>query len=264
MKKTKNAVLIIVSLGVLVLIVGGYFLYQNWTIRFASVLDRFFGKGNWECISKETKDSLIYTRIIHSGEPPLSEEIPGKFTNWYIRFDDSHQNEIIGQITDHTYRISQDRYPIFSSKKLSARQALTLELMNISFSLIGDDIKRDFIEPYLSPDEAACIEVKISYKGGNPKPEFYDQLSREDWFNVNEISADHYLSNESHDFYLYIRAHNYRIEKLSSAEKAHLFNSLDTIAKALCDRFGENASFEILFDKDHQVEYDHGKEMISD
>ena len=136
--------------------------------------------------------------------------------------------------------------------------------MNISFSIIGDDIKRDFIEPYLSPAEAACIEVKMSYKGGNPKPEFYNQLSRETWFNTNEISADHYLSNESHNFYIYIRAHNYRIEKLSSSEKSHLLNSLDTIAKALCDRFGKNASFKIYFDKDYQVEYDHGQEINSD
>ena len=58
------------------------------------------------------------------------------------------------------------------------------------------------IEMYLTPAEADCINVEISYKGGNPKPEFYDKLLKESWFNRKEISAEHYLSMDYFDLYI--------------------------------------------------------------
>ncbi len=227
-------------------------------------LDRFFGKGNWECISQETKDSIIYTTYPFGQEqPPLAEEVPGKFTNWDIRFVDHDKNESVWRITDHVYKISDDRYGILNPKRLSARQALTLELMNISFGIIGEDIKTEIIEEYLPPAEAACIDVDMSYNGGNPKPEFYDKLLKESWFNAKEVSADKYLRIDSHEFYVYIRAFDYRIEQLSNSEKSHLLNSLKDIEKAMCNRYGEYASFKILFDKDHRVEYKDGQKLSS-
>ena len=62
-----------------VIIVGVYFINQNWTIRYASVFDGFFGKGNWKCIDEEKKDSLIYDEYeINNIYPELSENVPGK------------------------------------------------------------------------------------------------------------------------------------------------------------------------------------------
>lgn len=84
---------------------------------------------------------------------------------------DHDKNESVWRITDHVYKISDDRYGILNPKRLSARQALTLELMNISFGIIGEDIKTEIIEEYLPPAEAACIDVDMSYNGGNPKTE---------------------------------------------------------------------------------------------
>lgn len=261
MHKTKKLVFVMIVCLVSVLIVGSFFLKQNWTIRYASVFDSFFGKGNWESISQETKESLIYNEyVISHSNPTLSEEIPGKFKNWYILFDDG-QNESVWRITDHVYKINKDTYSIFNPKRLSAKQALTMELMEISFGIIGNDIKSDIIEAYLSPAEADCIQVEMSYEGGNPKPEFYDELLKESWFNSNEISANHYLSMDAHDFYIDIKAFDYRVEKLSDAEKTHLMNSLDTIEQAMCDRFGEYASFKIYFDQEHRVEYENGQKM---
>ena len=89
------------------------------------------------------------------------------------------------------------------------------------------------IEMYLPPAEADCINVEISYKGGNPKPEFYDKLLKESWFNRKEISAEYYLSMDYFDLYIYIKAFDYRVEKLSNTEKTHLMNSLNTIEQVL-------------------------------
>ena len=258
MNKTKKVAFVMIVCLTTVLIVV-FFLKQNWTIRYASVFDRFFGKGNWECISQETKDSLIYNEYVTvHNNPALSEEIPGKFKNWYILFDEG-QNESVWRITDHVYKINKDTYGIFSSKRLSAKQSLTMELMEISFGIIGNDIKSDIIEGYLPPAEADCIQVELSYEGGNPKPEFYDELLKESWFNSNEISANHYLAIDSIDFYIDIKAFDYRVEKLSDKEKTHLMNSLNTIEQAMCDRFGECASFKIYFDREHRVEYENGQ-----
>ena len=60
MKKIKKCGFVLIVCLVSVIIVGVYFINQNWTIRYASVFDGFFGKGNWKCIDEEKKDSLIY------------------------------------------------------------------------------------------------------------------------------------------------------------------------------------------------------------
>lgn len=259
MNKIKKWGFVMMICLLFVIIAGYFFINQNWTIRYASVFDAFFGKGNWESISQETKDSIIYNEyVVCHSNPALSENIPGKFKNWYILYDDG-QSESIWRVTDHVYKINNDTYSIFSSKRLSAKQALTMELMEISFDIIGDDIKNDIIEMYLPPAEADCINVEISYKDGNPKPEFYDKLLKESWFNSKEISAEHYLSMDYFDLYIYIKAFDYRVEKLSNTEKTHLMNSLNTIEQVLLDRFGEHASFEIYFDQNHRVEYENGK-----
>lgn len=255
MKKIKKCGFVLIVCLVSVIIVGVYFINQNWTIRYASVFDGFFGKGNWKCIDEEKKDSLIYDEYeINNIYPELSENVPGKFHNWYILYDDG-QNESIWHITDHVYKINNDKCSIINHNRLSAKQALTMELMDISFDVIGDNIKSDIIEEYLPQAESDCIEVGISYEGGNPKPEFYDKLLKESWFKCNEVSAERYLSMDTADFYIDIKAYDYRIKKLSDTEKDHLMNSLETIEQGLRDKYGEHASYKIYFDDFHQAEH---------
>lgn len=55
MKKIKKCGFVLIVCLVSVIIVGVYFINQNWTIRYASVFDGFFGKGNWKCIDEEKK-----------------------------------------------------------------------------------------------------------------------------------------------------------------------------------------------------------------
>jgi hypothetical protein len=43
--------------------------------RFAPELNRYFGKGNWKCISSETTESFYYKGILG---------LPGKFKEWNI------------------------------------------------------------------------------------------------------------------------------------------------------------------------------------
>ena len=104
-KKIKKCGFVLIVCLVSVIIVGVYFINQNWTIRYASVFDGFFGKNSGECIDEEKKDSLIYDEYeINNIYPELSENVPGKFHNWYILYDDG-QNESIWHITDHVYKM---------------------------------------------------------------------------------------------------------------------------------------------------------------
>ena len=59
MKKIKKCGFVLIVCLVSVIIVGVYFINQNWTIRYASVFDGFFGKGNWKCIDEEKKTISI-------------------------------------------------------------------------------------------------------------------------------------------------------------------------------------------------------------
>mgnify|MGYP007051554852 CR=1 FL=1 len=107
----------------------------------------------------------------------------------------------------------------------------------------------------LKSREGDVIDVKETEKGYFVTMEFYDKLLKESWFKCNEVSAERYLSMDTADFYIDIKAYDYRIKKLSDTEKDHLMNSLETIEQGLRDKYGEHASYKIYFDDFHQAEH---------
>lgn len=264
MKVLKKLIIVIIP----ILLIAGYSTFKNinsnWPKKFSDEFDIFFGKGNWESVSEETKESIIYDEyiIVHSA-PYLSENVPGKFKEWNITYMNSDNKREMAIISDHTFKINNDKYFIFSKKRYSAKQALTLEFMNISFSICGDKVMKESISPYLSEKEMEALTVDISYNGGNPKPEFYDDLIKEDWFNVKDVSANDYLNYDKHEFYIYIRSYDYKLNKLTDEEKQHLFDSMEKIEKDLLKKYGKNASFEIYIDENHKVEYKDGVKIAN-
>ena len=264
MKVLKKLIIVIIP----ILLIAGYSTFKNinsnWPKKFSDEFDLFFGKGNWESVSEETKESIIYDEyiIVHSA-PYLSENVPGKFKEWNITYMNSDNKREMAIISDHTFKINNDKYFIFSKKRYSAKQALTLEFMNISFSICGDKVMKESISPYLSKKEMEALTVDISYNGGNPKPEFYDDLIKEDWFNVKDVSANDYLNYDKHEFYIYIRSYDYKLNKLTDEEKQHLFDSMEKIEKDLLKKYGKNASFEIYIDENHKVEYKDGVKIAN-
>lgn len=240
----------------------GYYKNKDWTTRFKTELDLFFGEENWECISEETKASTIYTDYISShSAPELSGEVPGDYTDWNIKFTNKDGNEEVWKITNHALKINNDKYGIFSSKRYSNKQALVLELMDISCEIAGDKVLNDIIKNVLPEEIVDCLRISISYKGGNPTPKFYDKLFEQSWFNVNSISAENFLACDLHDFYIDILAFDYKVAKLTEEEQQILFNSIKTIEKKLVQKYGENASFKIYFDKEYKVEYVDGEKQ---
>ena len=259
MKKLKGILSICLIAALAAGIIFAVHKFNDWTFRYRAELDAFFCEGNWECISEETKESLLYSEYISvRSNPAMSGEVPGKFTNWDIKFTNRKGKEEIWTITDHALKINHDKYSWLSEKRYSNKQALTLELMDISFGLVGDEVFEEIILSELTEEEASCIEVIMTYEGGNPMPAFYDALAKEAWFSVNEVTAGDYLKSDLHDFYLYIRAHDYRLEKLSEKEQQNVLDSMEAIAEKLCDRYGEDASFEIYLDDAHKAEYQNG------
>lgn len=259
MKILKKLIIFIIP----ILLIAGYFTFKNinsdWTKKFSDEFDIFFGKGNWESVSEETKESIIYDEyiVVHSA-PYLSHSVPGKFNEWNITYMNADNKREIAIISDHTLKINNDKYFILSSKRYSSKQALVLEFMDISFSICKDKVMNESIAPYLSEKEREALSVEISYHGGNPKPEFYDDLIKQDWFNVKDVSAQNYLNYDKHEFYIYIRSYDYKLDKLTDEEKRHIFDSMEKIEKDLLEKYGNNASFEIYIDENHKVEYKDG------
>ena len=207
-------------------------------------------------ISEEKKESILIEKHVSVHESPeLSYDTPVKFRNWYIEVQDDAGKEEIWRITNHTLLVSRDKYSIFSGKRLSAKQALVQELMEISFSIVEEDVRKEVIAPLLTEEQAACMDVVVMYKGGNPKPDFYDDLWEKSWFTASGISAEHYLTSNLYDFYLYIRAFDYRVEKLDKKAQKELMDSLDVIWGAMMKRFGRDAAFEIYLDSEHHREH---------
>ena len=261
MKKIKNILFAI--LAVIVISIVSYLAYtylgcENWPVRFSSELDRYFGKGNWECISTENKRSSTYSVYNSSYDALYDEWVPLRYKDWYISVKNEENEEKVVRISNSGYKISNDKYGVFSGKRESNKQAFVCELLDIAREEIGDRLKEDLLSRVLTEDELECFSVEIVRKGYAPKPGVYSKLWKEDWFTYQKISAENFLACELHEFYIDVFLFDYKYEKLSKEQQEHLMESYDLIREMLLEEFGENASFELRFDTEHRCEYKDG------
>lgn len=265
MKKFKNIIRFIIVVCCVIAIAAVCYTYLgsgNWIKRFDAELDRFFGEGNWEYLSSETKESSMFD-VHHSdyGTPPFSENTPGKYKKWSIRFTNRYGEDEEWEITNHAFKINHEKYGIFSSKRLSNKQAFVLELRDIALTAASEEVQKNIVEQVLPKEDASCINVEVSYHGGNPKPNFYNALWKEEWFQVNRVTAQNFLECDLHDFYIRISIYDYVYEKLSEEQQKNLLDNFDVIEKKLLEKYGENASFEMRFNDEYKVEYEKGKKV---
>ena len=172
MRKAKKIGILIAVIFIIAAVLGGTYYMQSWPLRFRGEFDQFFGKGNWELISSEAEISRMYKVYYHASDPLYSSERKGTYHNWNIGFTNRDGEKEAWTITDHTLKINHDRRDWFDPMRYSTRQALTLELMDISFSVAAAEVSGDVLEAVLPLAEAECLEVDISYHDGNPPPEF--------------------------------------------------------------------------------------------
>lgn len=258
MSKIKKISILIVCVLLAAAMILAYFRYQrwqHWPVRFHAELDDFFGKGNWEWLSEETKESSMYTVHYYSEDAVTNLDVPGTYHNWDIGFTNREGDSEVWTMTDHAMKINQSKKGFFSSGRLSAKQALVRELMEISFEVAEDEIMQEILYKILPEKEAACLDVDISYRNGNPPPKMYDTVIRQPWFSVNRINASDYLATELWDYYIRIQAFDYRLEKLTEKERDHVMEQLGRMEKALRDAYRENADYEIYLDEAHKAEY---------
>lgn len=261
MKIIKKTMTILIIFAIVAGLIGGYIYNTNWMYRFKGELDQFFGEDNWEYIDKESKSSPYvsdYRKGYRYGTP---SEVPETYHNWYVHFHNRYGEEEIWKFTDHTLIINNDKYGIFSSKRFTKKQALYQELMYLSFYLVGKEILHEVILEVLTENEASIFDVKISFRGGRPDRKLYSYLSKQPWFNVEEVSAEHYLTSDKHLFYIDIFAFDYRFEKLTEQEQKNVINGLEEIERRLLERYGEHATFSIYINEENKVRYKNGEKQ---
>lgn len=261
----KNAKKIGITIAVIAALIGLFCLYwflTGWPVLYRSRLNNFFGEGNWKVISEEAKkDRKDYTMHYNIfGEESGSKKEVGIYREWYILYENEAGEEEIWKLSTHAYEYNHKKYGIFNSSRYKRRQAFTLELMEISFNIIEEDVHKDIVSKGLSKEEADCIYVDMFYRGGNPPADFYDELAEQEWFNVDGITAENYLATDLYDFYLHIGVHEYKMDKLSEEEQENVEDSLEDIEERLLEEFGDNASFEIYYNG-FDVEYVDGEKQ---
>ena len=261
-KKTSVIVAIIVFIVVSIFIVGTIcvsWLLNDWTIRYKSELNEFFGEGNWEVISDESDYSksrvTTYSTI---GDNYSGRKKMGFYRTWSILCENEDEEEEIWQISNRVYNTNNVRYGLFSNKRLRAKNGLTFELMEISFLIIEEEILKEFVDDGLTEEEVDCISVDVSYHDGNPPRSFYDKLAKESWFTREEASAENYLATDLYDFCLHVRVYDYKMEKLSEEEKENLINGLKNAEKRFLRKYEGDASFEIICEE-YDVKYVDGE-----
>lgn len=247
----------IISISVIVIIVVAlaigislYFGSRSWPARFKDTLNSFFGKDNWEEIDSETNESMMYDVYHYTGDSLYSYTSSGTYTEWFILYTDSDNEEEIWSISNHTYKINHSKYNFFSSKRYNAKQAFIQQLMSISCTIAAQDVQYNVLNEVLNEEQLECLRVNISYHNGNPSPSFYNNLAKEDWFNVNDSNAYHYLKTDLYDFYIDILAYDYKFE---NEDQEDLLNSLDDIVQLLEDTYDKYAKYEIYLGEGYSV-----------
>ena len=246
MKASKKIGIILGIIAVIAAAAGIYLYMTNWPLRFHGELDDFFGKGNWHVADRETRDSMIYSEnMAYTDAAGLYHSQPGKFHSWYIVYEKEDSTEGAWCFTDHALKISRHK-SLFHC--LSAKEAMTLELMDLFSDRAGDEICREVLSPILSPEEMECLRVDISYRDGNPSGSVLKQLRKQPWFSRGDAKSC--LSWDGYDFYLNILAYDYKADKLPEELKTHLQSSLPRMEAALQDYLGEACDYRINLGKD--------------
>lgn len=247
MKKIKTILAGICVLAILAGGVFGWYAMRNWPLRFHRELDAFFGEGRWRVLSQDVETSRMY-RVYRGGSLPHDHYRPGRYHEWKLGTVDSQGRETVWVLSDHAYRIQRNRRWIFSS----ARDGFARELLDCAMTAAGEEIREIVLGDLLSQEERDCLRVTVSYRGRNPQN--CGDLLKKPWFTADKVDAQHLLETDFWEFYIDIFAHDYRVEKLSEEEKAHLFGSLSEIQQALRDAYGDGVDYEIYLDPEHKAQ----------
>ena len=76
--------------------------------------------------------------------------------------------------------------------------------------------KEELISDLYSEKERECFDVTLMYHGGNPEPNFYNELYKQDWFTADKVNAkDFEIQDIRWQIDFYIGNHEYKkAEKL--------------------------------------------------
>ena len=181
-KKVAIIATVIVVIGIIIAIV----IYRNnWPLRFSKELNRFFGEGNWEYTSKETKESIMFDERRRNSATNSTTYVPGHYKNWEIEVNRNNKKEY-WIISNHAYKINHDKHWFLSPKLYSAKEALVLELMNISEEIVAEkfkeEIPRYMIKHQVRPGITGWAQVN-GYRGNTSirKRIEYDLYYIENW-----------------------------------------------------------------------------------
>lgn len=257
MNKGKKVVIFVTAIIVIGIIIAIVIYMNNWPLRFSKELNKFFGEGNWEYVSNEIEESRMFEE---SRKDPLTntrQQEAGHYKNWQISVNRNNQEEF-WEISNHTYKINHDKYWLLSSKRYSAKEAFILELMDIAEEIVEEKTQEEIINGLYPEKEADCFDITLMHHGGNPEPNFYNELYKQDWFTADKVTAKDFLETDLYDFYLYIRIDDYKLEKLTEEEQQTLLATRENLEQRLLEEYKEDASFEIYFNENNKSEYADG------
>lgn len=236
--------------------VAGWFVLRTWPLRFHRDLDQFFGAGNWESVSEETKRSMMFDEYLAVRGTGYSDSVDGRFHEWNIAFTNREGETELWTISDHTLKINNhDHWFPLDPERYTARRALGQELMELAFDMAGEQAQEDILGDILTDGERACLDVEISFRGGWPNGDLYTELLNEPWFNIQELDAEKFLQSNLYDFYVDVFAYDYRVDDLGEMEQEHLYRSLGDIEQALRAAFGDYVDYDIYLGEGYSAEY---------
>ena len=100
MDKVKAIGLSMFVVVVFVVMIGLFFVSGNWSIRYKSRLDSFFGKGKWEVVSDEIATSKVYAIRSNSSWNSYGDGRPALlYRNWNILCENAYGEEEVWKIS---------------------------------------------------------------------------------------------------------------------------------------------------------------------
>lgn len=246
----KNKILGIMSACAVVGIISGFIYFcvtvGSYPMRFEDNLNVLLGEGNWEHTETERNRTSLLRESTEYGDSK------GSYKKWYIAYKDEENNEQLLILNNLTHKVSAQNRSFFDSQYVNDEKCFGMNIYDEMVYLAEQDVYNTILEKYFSEDEFKYqnpkyngLSVRVAVDTVNAVPnDFYQNIcdSPENYY-LPSFSSNNYMELQEIEPYISISIQSCNKNK---KEILKLDETVSELVSVLCDRYPENANFEIL------------------
>lgn len=255
---------------IVVVIIVGFLLWQcisaffgsgNYPLRFHKELDRFLGKGNWECVDDDAKRTSVYKESVKDSNGTY-QDTDGRYKKWLIEYTDADGVVRGFWLNNLTHKVSNSKRTILSPKYISNKICFGMNLTDYMLELAADKVVEETVSTIFRPEEYANgvasingygMQVSFDYPGMLEKSYYKKVLDNPDIYDLRDFDPEVFLADTDVSFFISVEMSTYR---LNEGQIQQINEKAEKLKDALLEKYGKLATFEIrLYHFENGQEY---------